>query len=268
MRGRRGIEPDGFLMSPLIAVDVGNSRIKWGLFISGRLAQVAVLPIGDRASYDQQLERWQLENNAARWSIASVNGDGTEPLVQWLANRGFSEPCVIEDPASLPLRIAVERPQAVGIDRLLDAVAANARRPQGRSAIIVDAGSAITVDVLALDGTFIGGAIAIGMGMAARALHEFTYYLPLVSATAPPDPVAKSTAAAMHSGLFWGTVGAIKELVRRMESALSDRPIVYLTGGDAEQLVAHLERPVEFVPELTLHGIQLAYEHIHGAARP
>jgi type III pantothenate kinase len=148
------------------------------------------------------------------------------------------------------------------MDRLLDAVAVNARRPAGRSAVIVDAGSAITVDAVAADGTFVGGTIAIGLAMAARGLHEFTYFLPLLSVSIAPDPIGKSTAEAMQSGLFWGTVGEIKELIRRVSDSIGGDPVVYLTGGDAELLAPHLDRPVELVPELTLHGIQLAYQDV------
>jgi type III pantothenate kinase len=107
-----------------------------------------------------------------------------------------------------------------------------------------------------------GGAIAIGLALAARGLHELTYFLPLVSVSAAPEPLGKSTVEAMQSGLFWGTVGEIKELIGRVAPSIGGDPIVYLTGGDAELLAPYLDRPVEIVPELTLHGIYMAFQHV------
>lgn len=282
----------------MIAVDVGNSRMKWGLFVDSKLTESASLPLGDSTAYDEQLHRWQLHGSLSRnepspgtqypelsnqysvpatsavppasrdllrnvdWAVATVNPDGSEPLLAWIHDRGFSRPIELDDPAMLPLRVELSRAESVGIDRLLNAVAINARRPAGRPAVVVDAGSAITVDAVTPDGAFIGGAIAIGLGVSARALHEFTYWLPLVQVSAAPAPVGKSTPEAMQSGLFWGTVGAIKELVRRVAARLDGDPLVYLTGGDGELLAPHLDRPVELAPELTLHGIHFAYQYV------
>jgi type III pantothenate kinase len=66
----------------------------------------------------------------------------------------------------------------------------------------------------------------------------------------------------MQSGLYWGAVGAVKELVARVAASLPGQPVVYLTGGDGELLAPHLDRPVERAPELTLHGIHLAYQYV------
>ena len=82
----------------------------------------------------------------------------------------------------LPLEVRLERPDMVGIDRLVDAVAVNRLRDAGRPAVIVDVGTAITVDLVSADGAFLGGAILPGIQMSARAMHEFTDLLPLVDA--------------------------------------------------------------------------------------
>src|SRR5262245_30428798 len=156
--------------APMIAVDVGNSRLKWGLFHSGQLVHVASLPFSNDDAYDRQLQLWESSGSNANWSIASVNDDGSKGFCDWIERRGFPTPYSLQDPRLLPLRVEVDRPEAVGIDRLLDAVAANARRPPGRPAVIVDAGSAITVDAVSQDGSFVGGTIAIGLSMAGRAL--------------------------------------------------------------------------------------------------
>jgi type III pantothenate kinase len=254
--------------TPVIAVDVGNSRTKWGRFCSGQLMDVVSLPL-DQAAYEAQAAAWNLlaspdrpASGRVQWCVASVNLDGSEPLLGWLHRFHDFDVRVLDDPAELPIRVELENPQGVGIDRLLNAVAVNARRPPGRSAIIVDAGSAITVDALNADGAFVGGAIAVGLRTAARALHEFTYWLPLLQVTEPPRPIGKSTADAMRSGLFWGTVGSINELLLRQRAALGNQPCVFLTGGDAPHLAPFLDQACELVNDLTLQGIQLTYEHL------
>ncbi|MFZ5833296.1 MAG: type III pantothenate kinase, partial [Planctomycetota bacterium] len=157
----------------------------------------------------------------------------------------------------LGLKVDLERPDMVGIDRLLDAVAANALRDPARPAVVVDVGSAITVDLVSAAGAFQGGAILPGLGMAARALHEFTDLLPLIEAHElgePPPVVGPATVPAMRSGLFWGAVGAVRELVQHMAG---DEAQVFLTGG-AGMAVARLLGPrAMVVPHLTLSGIAL-----------
>lgn len=254
----------------LIAVDVGNSRAKWGLFVGGKLADTASLPLDDRSAYDQQLRVWGTHASrptphaSPTWSVATVNPDGARPLVDWLRAGGF-EPLDLDNPLLLPLRVQLDRPEAVGIDRLLDAVAVNVRRQTGRPAIIVDAGSAITVDAVSADGAFLGGAIAVGLGLSARALHEFTYWLPLVNVTAAAAPLGRSTPDAMHSGLFWGTVGAVRELVRQLAGSLGGSPELFLTGGDAALIAPHVDPAAHLAPDLTLHGIYLTTQHVRTA---
>src|SRR6185312_8188631 len=106
--------------------------------------------------------------------------------------------------SSLPLRVLVQQLDHVGIDRLLDAVAANSRRPAGVPAIIIDAGSAVTVDLVDEAGAFTGGAILPGLRLMAKALHDYTALLPLVDppTQAPPLP-GTATIPAIESGIFW-----------------------------------------------------------------
>ena len=251
----------------LIALDVGNTRVKWGRFAQGQLVDSASLPLDPRAN-DDQADMWNLPapavtgEIASRWCLASVNPLGSDPLLGWLRQRGETDVVVLEDPAELPLRVDLEKPQAVGIDRLLNAVAVNARRPAGQPALVVDAGSAITVDAVSENGAFLGGAIAVGLGMGARALHEFTYWLPLLEVTEVPVAIGKSTPEAMRSGLFWGVIGSIHELLRRQRALFSSEPCVYLTGGDAATLAPYLDQVTELVPNLTLQGIHLSWQHV------
>jgi len=106
----------------------------------------------------------------------------------------------------LPIEVQVEEPEKVGIDRLLNALAINQIREPDRPAIVVDLGTACTVDRISADGAFEGGAILPGVRLAAEALHTGTALLPRLELDffdLPAEVVGKSTQTAMHSGLFW-----------------------------------------------------------------
>jgi type III pantothenate kinase len=163
----------------------------------------------------------------------------------------------------VPLQIGVNEPARVGIDRVLSAFAANRLRRRESPAIIVSLGTAITVDLLEADGVFAGGAILPGIAMSARALAADTDALPHVEPEhlKSPPALGRSTTAAIESGLYWGTIGAIRELVSQLSSSLAAPHELFLTGGAAWQVAAPLanasELPVRHVPHLVLAGIAL-----------
>ena len=138
-------------------------------------------------------------------------------------------------------------------------MAVNRLRDAGRPAVIVDVGTAITVDLVSADGAFLGGAILPGIAMSARALHEFTDLLPLVDVSelaAPPPALGTATVAAIRAGLFWGAVGGLRELIGQLAGA--ERPEVILTGGASPAVAELLGQSARLVPHLTLAGIALA----------
>ena len=165
----------------------------------------------------------------------------------------------------LPLVVKLPRPDMVGVDRLLDGLAANRLRRPGRPAVVVDVGSAITVDLLDAQGAFLGGAILPGIAMSARALHEFTDLLPRIDAAElaePPLALGTATIAAMRSGLFWGAVGAVRQLVEQLTGGhhlpmVGDAEI-FLTGGAGPVVAQLMGTAAQYVPHLTLAGIALA----------
>jgi type III pantothenate kinase len=166
---------------------------------------------------------------------------------------------------NVPLAIRVDAPERVGIDRLLGALAADRLRHRDRAAIVVDLGTAITVDFLAADGAFEGGAILPGIAMSARALAEQTDALPQTTfdrLEQPPAPLGKSTVTAIESGLYWGAVGAIREIAAKISAGLDAPADFFITGG-ASPYLAELLRgssswTVRHVAHLVLAGIALA----------
>ena len=293
---------------PLIAVDIGNNRTKFGLFRPESLRRLAPRDLPEPASTfylsgadadlqpldgwlaaDDRQESSRAESREPRvksresrvesgesssrlstldskiptlaWWIGSVNRPSATRLIDWLRTRRPQDSITLLAAGDLPLKVALERPDMVGIDRLLDALAANRLRRSGRPAVVVDVGTAITVDLVSPEGAFLGGSILPGIAMSARALHEFTDMLPLLDISelsGPPPALGASTTAAVQSGLFWGAVGAIRQLVAELTKSLPGEPDVFLTGGAGPAVAGLLGPSARHVPHLTLAGIALA----------
>jgi type III pantothenate kinase len=253
-------------MKTSVVVDVGNTRIKWGLATAGRLTAAAALPADDPSAWQSLLDCWKL-NGTLRWIITGVHPQRCAALAEWV--RGQGQPVtVLEDWRQLPLTIRLEAPERVGIDRLLSAVAANDQREAGTPAVIVSAGTAVTVDWLDAAGTYCGGAILPGLHLMAQSLHEHTALLPLVEVPQTPPPVPGiSTPTAIQAGVFWSVVGGIRALTGQLARLESRAPQVFVTGGDAGLLFPALDlsgvssekRPVLW-PWMTLEGIRLVAE--------
>src|SRR6516164_9083576 len=179
-------------MNPDFVVDIGNTRIKCGQCSAALVERVASLPSDDPAAWKWQLQDWNIPENKS-WVVSGVNPKTRTALIDWLRNQG-QQVRLLDNPADLPLIVHLETPDHVGIDRLLNAVAANSRRPPGTPAVLIDAGSAVTVDWLDEEGAFCGGAIFPGLRLMTMALHSYTALLPLVTIRkSSPGLPAKST---------------------------------------------------------------------------
>ncbi len=246
-------------MTPDVVVDVGNTRIKWGRCSGGRVADTAALPPDTPSAWSRQAEAWGLPA-AASWAVSGVHPAHCESLVRWLRGRG---PSVwhIEGPRQLPLVVRLEHPERVGIDRLLNAVAATRGERRRVPAILVDAGSAVTVDWVDEAGAFRGGSIFPGLRLMAQALRDHTALLPLVAVSEPcPALPGLSTTQAIAAGVYCAVAGGINTLIGRLLAGSGTPSHVYLTGGDAGLLRPGVEGRAEWWPEMTLEGIRLSAE--------
>jgi type III pantothenate kinase len=248
-------------VTPDVVIDVGNTRVKWARCSNGAVVATASLAPDDPAGWQRQCEEWRL-GAGARYVLTGVNPARRDRLADFLRQRGDAVRLVSEA-RELPLVVGLERPDHVGIDRLFNAVAANSRRETGRGAVLVDAGSAVTVDWLTAEGAFAGGAIFPGVRLMALALHEHTALLPLIETphALPPLP-ATSTREAMAAGVAWAAAGGVRLLVERYQLQSFVPPHVYLTGGDAPLLQGALATSVERWPHMTLEGIRLTAESL------
>jgi type III pantothenate kinase len=249
--------------SHLIAVDIGNSSTKLGWQFeqpgSGlpMPRQTASFATGQQPPVDG-IARLPAEN--CRWEIVSVHREGTRLCCDWIEAQRPHDKARVLAHSDLPISTRVNAPERVGMDRLAAAVAANALRTSLTPAIVVDAGSAITVDLIGSDGAFQGGVILPGFRMSAEALYRADL-LPLAQLQPndqPPPIVGTDTEGAIKSGLFWGAVGAVREVIDRMRLKLDRPPQIFVTGGDLRRLAEQLPTPATFVPNMVLSGIALA----------
>jgi type III pantothenate kinase len=259
-------------MTPHVVADVGNTRIKWGQVArDGRsLSSMASLP-EDEATWGAEVASWVLPRPAT-WVMASVRPARSERLAAWLAARG-DRVVRLEKAAHLPLRVELEQPDCAGIDRLLNGVAARRHLEPGRGAVLIGAGSAVTLDWLDETHAFRGGAIHPGLDLMAQALHQYTALLPLVQVTHPVPPLpGGDTLDAMKAGIYLAVSGGIREAVRAYAEKAARPPRVFFTGGQAPLLARAMgllsgPRPApweDFLlwPEQTLIGILDSVERL------
>jgi type III pantothenate kinase len=249
-------------VTPDVVVDIGNSRMKWGRCADGRVVEMVSLTLDEPAAWTIQAATWGLKS-PLDWAVASVNPDVAARFHRWAADSGGTV-LLINDHRSIPLYLAVDAPEQVGVDRLLNAFAAHCIASP-RAAVAVSVGTAVTVDLVDEAGTFRGGVIFPGPRLMAESLHAHTAKLPLVDAATLPTVVApgKHTAEAILAGIRAAVVGGVALVVTHYaEHAKS--PWVFVTGGAAGDLggfqFGRQFAGTRFVPTLTLDGIRIAAE--------
>jgi type III pantothenate kinase len=258
----------------VLCVDVGNSRTKFGLFGQEPAAvRGNGLPecLAATAVSHGQLLNWEplrRELNVHRDDCVVGYLTGSSPEGVSVIREGWpaewKAPTLLDDVLDFPVKINLEKPNHAGIDRILNAIACNTIRPADTPAVIVDTGTATTVDSISPDGAFEGGSILPGFELCARALHQYTALLPFVTidelCNESHEPLGTSTREALRSGLLWGQIGAIRELVRRLSERWSREPFVLLTGGGAP--LAAPEMPeARWEPCLSLQGLRVVVGH-------
>ncbi len=246
----------------LLAINVGNTRTQLGTFLEGKLTRQQRFAHPDSRELDEAIEGFYQplrEADLAAVYLASVNEQAEQRVLEIVEQRLGVAVLRMEKDLTIPIGRQLNPEAIVGEDRLLNAAAAYDRLKQ--ACIIVDAGTAITVDFVDGTGTFHGGAILPGLSTQARALHDYTSLLPLVEVKKPRDPIGHSTIEAIQTGLYHGCRGAVRELIERYAEFYMGYPKVMATGGDAELLFEGYDLIETIVPDLTLQGMAVAHRY-------
>lgn len=272
----------------LLAIDVGNTEVTLGLFEGEDLRRSFRVSSETRRTADEvelllrqafpALEHAKARpgrsaSRAARGSaaahahgavIGSVVPSQTPLYVDATRRVMGSEPLQVGAATTAGVKIEYRDPHSVGADRIANAVAAFER--YGAPAIVVDFGTATTFDVLLKGRRYAGGVIAPGILTGAEHLVRRAARLGAFELKPPPRVVGRSTEESLQSGVFYGAVGKVDSIVRRISEAERIRPTVIATGGLAAAIAAHSATLREVDPDLTLHGLRIIYDH-HGAGR-
>jgi type III pantothenate kinase len=253
------------LLSPnLLGVCVGNTRTRYALFHGSELQDSASLDNGDLEAIASTLAGLHQQAASPAIVISSVNPAIADRLEADLARRTGADCFRVGRDLEVPIAHSLRDDSTVGQDRLLTALGAFSRAKQ--ACVVIDAGTAVTVDFVDGEGAFHGGAIAPGLNMMLRSLHEGTAALPLIRFEPPTDgPFGKDTVSAMRLGVRAAIVGMVHELVDRYAEFFGAYPQVVATGGDSHTLFAEDPIVEHLVPDLQLIGLQAACATVLGS---
>lgn len=254
----------------LLAVDVGNTNTAIGLFEGYELRFRWRVSTDSRRTADEfgvLVKELCAQSgvelaHVSRLCLASVVPAMTSALVQMSREILGVEPVVVGVGLDIGIAVEYEDPSEVGADRLADAVAAHALH-EG-PVIVVDFGTATTFDVVSSDGRYLGGAIAPGPQTSIENLFSKAALLHRVSLEAPKAAVGRSTEESLRSGITYGIVGQVDEIVRRIVREWGEDPTVVATGGFAPK-VAPFSSEIDVVdPDLTLKGLAIIERRVAG----
>ncbi len=252
----------------LLAIDVGNSQTHLGVFRRDELAHEWRISTREARTADElalifgdflALAGLSFDNEITGVAISSVVPRATQEL-RSMTLRYFGFAAVVVEPGTKTgVAVATDNPREVGADRIVNAVAASALYA-GEPVVIVDFGTAITVDAVSARGEYLGGAIAPGIETAATALFQSTAQIRRVELVAPAHAIGKNTVTAVQSGIVFGTAALVDGLVEQVSKELGGSARVVATGGAAGAVIQHSNRIEQVEPHLTLHGLKLIFE--------
>jgi len=250
----------------ILAVDVGNTHTVLGLFEGDRLGghwristDVSLTADELRVKIGGLLQLEDLSWGDVRGVIvSSVVPQLTFAYEAMAADSTGEKPRIVGPGLKTGMRIHYDNPHEVGADRIVNGIAAF--KSYGGPVVVVDFGTATTIDVVAEDGSYLGGAIAPGVETSAEALFSRAARLSEVDLEAPDRVIGTNTRSSVQAGLLLGEAAMVDGLVRRVHDELGVKATVVATGGLARQMSALCETIEHVDPDLTLRGLMLIWE--------
>ncbi|MBK9155963.1 MAG: type III pantothenate kinase [Chloracidobacterium sp.] len=243
----------------LLAIDIGNSSIKFGIFEADKLVDRFSIPTVREYSVEElQFDRLRVQRerffNIDSIIVGSVVPELDPTISEALIRQLKVTPIFVDHSFDFGLAVEYAPLSDLGIDRLVNASAAF--REYAAPLIVCSFGTATTIDAVTAEGKFLGGAIAPGMKLMAESLKRGTAKLPLASLDPPVSLFGNSTEGSIRSGVFYGYIGSVEGIVRRFSAAIEGRPKVVGTGGFGRLVHDHAEILDVFDEELTLNGLR------------
>lgn len=237
-----------------LAVDIGNTSVKLGLFAADQL--VATTRLDDISHPDFKI--WVTNHLPENIILSTVGVTVASDVLAFL--RKQTKHCLLLDHTTpLPITNAYGTPETLGKDRLAAVCGAQALFP-GTHCLVIDAGTCITVDILQANGVYRGGNIAPGLRMRLRAMHEFTARLPLADREWPGQWIGDSTQQALQNGALWGALLEMQGYAARCRDQFGHLNVL-LTGGDSLFLAKKWKSQIFVNQNLVLYGLNKILSH-------
>jgi type III pantothenate kinase len=241
----------------LLAIDQGNTRTKFGLFVDGQLRDAWNVPTDKTATASDLHGALDASVRAAPTTMLGLCSVVPELLPAW---RQFAQECgypltVITGESPTPLINRYATPSTLGPDRLMAAVAAATQ--VGAPVISISLGTAITVDVVSADRRYLGGVIAPGIEVVSRTLASAASALHPVDWRIPSAAIGRTTDEALANGLYFQVIGGLQAMIQAMRDSLHVTAPLALTGGWAAQIAPLLDHVALVDEYLVLHGIAI-----------
>lgn len=252
----------------LLAIDIGNTHLVLGIFDRDRLAHSWRVVTRTDQTYDECAvmcrNLFELKGIFAQDVEGMILCSVVPPLNEAFALLGkkyFSvDPLFVESTQQSLMPIPGYKPPSdVGADRIVNAVAAFDK--VGGPAIVVDFGTATTFDAISEKGEYLGGVIAPGLGISAEALVSRASKLPPIEIKKPPHVIGDSTVTSMQAGLYFGYLGLVEGILRKMKEELGEAQVV-ATGGLASLVAADSQEINRVEDNLILYGLKLFYQDL------
>jgi type III pantothenate kinase len=263
----------------LLALDIGNTNVTLGLFRAGTLVATRRAATRPEATVDEleaTLDALLRLDDASLADVSAIAAASVVPALTAAATTIAARrerPILLASAGTMPLAVRVDRPNDVGADRLVNALAA--QRLYGTPAVVVDFGTATTFDCVAADGAYVGGAIAPGLELGLEALATRTAKLPRIELRAPARAIGRDTVSAMQSGTVFGYQALAAGLLTRIRAELAEANDVapaevkaILTGGLSAAPWAEALDGIDAIdPALTLKGLAILHAEVVGGER-
>lgn len=242
----------------ILTIDIGNTSTILGVFKDGTCISNTFILTDTKKSqvHEHKIAAWLQKDAITPQDITGIGISSVVPQMDsiWTAvcqSLFKQKPLFITSTMNIPMQIAIDSPAELGSDILCDVVAAYNKVK--KACIVVDLGTATVVSAITEEGKYSGSAIAPGIETSLHALTDNTALLKPIHLSFPKRAIGKNTTEALQSGILFGHLGLVKELITQFQKTLGTNTSVLLTGGYAEFLAPHLTATVE--PHLTLEGI-------------
>lgn len=240
----------------LLAVDIGNTTIHMGFFSDKRIIKTAFINTSTDRPYILRHLKKQIKNKERRIDAVIISSVAPKvmPAVRYSLRKILKiDPVIVGSDMKTPIKNLYGNPKQVGHDRLVNAYAC--REFYGCPAIVIDFGTATTLDYVNSAGEYEGGIITAGIGITIDALSERTALLPKVSLSKPGRLIGKTTGASIRSGLFFGTACMCDGLILKVKKRYKIEPVVIATGGLADKFCRYSNEINKIDKNLTLKGL-------------